>query len=186
MSWTDNDQEALLRHQKNYYGAMDVATKPIQWFMSAITMLFAIVLFGCIALIYPIYNHFKTGVDINWFFVGVGLWLLFLLPVFLCCFGYTCLTGIPILIYIFFVMDDKSGYDPGLRMVQIFAVWEIIGVLILFKKITNWLMKRRRMYKETGKRPIYDLIAVWLEIAVLTSWWGIQKAVGVDPDKIGT
>jgi len=87
MSWTGSDQEALLRHQKNYYGAMDVATKPIQWFISGITMLFAIVLFGCIALIYPIYNHFSTGVDINWFFAGMGLWLLFLLPVFLCCLG---------------------------------------------------------------------------------------------------
>src|SRR5664279_3901804 len=145
MSWTDSDQEALLRHQKNYYGAMDVATKPIQWFMSALTMLFAVVLFGGIALIYPIYHHFATGADINWFFVGVGLWLLFLLPVLLFCFGYSVLTGIPILIYIFFFLKDGNGYDPGMRMVHIFAVWEIIGVLILFKKITNWLLKRRRM-----------------------------------------
>ena len=147
------EQEELIRHQNNVYKVLDVATKPAQWFLGGLQVLFLGLFAAGAAIVIPIYLVF-TGHAVSdaqlWLavFALAAIVLFFLCPWYFVCGGIT-----------YFAIVSHSIWGHQTTFNTIVGLFLVLGYTQRFVRwvITKYLKEReKRQYEATMTPGISD------------------------------
>jgi hypothetical protein len=138
---TDREKEQLLERQARVYEVADFATKPAQWVIGGLKLLFLLVVAAGVCIGAPIYAYLHGGY-FSWFQFGVGCWILGLVVMFFGAPWYTLFWGAVIFVSLFW-WDINKDEASGNLFLAVLWLYEGVGFLLILTRIVLWVRSRR-------------------------------------------
>jgi len=132
--WNTSEQ------QDRVYGVLDVVTKPVQWLIGGVKMLFLLLIVAGVCIVAPIY-YFLHGGGFASFEFELGCWVLGFLIMLFGAPAYTFIWGAVIFCSLFF-WNINATESSGNLFMAVLWLYEGVGLTWVGAKILMWAERR--------------------------------------------
>jgi len=120
----DQERDALLNPQARVFGVLDIITKPVQWLIGGVKVVFLLLVAAVMCIGVPIYGYLHGG-SLSSFQFALGCWILGLVVMFFGAPWYSLFAGAAIFCSLFWWDINK---DASSQSMFITVVWVYEGV----------------------------------------------------------
>jgi hypothetical protein len=137
----DQEQDALLNSEARVFGVLDVITKPVQWLIGGVKVVFLLLVAAGVCIGVPVYGYLHGG-SFSSFQFGLGCWILGFIVMLFGAPWYSLFAGAAIFCSLFW-WDINKDASSQITFITVLWIYEGVGLLLVAAKVFRYFRRQR-------------------------------------------